>query len=88
MTDARLERVADVYRTAVELGEYPVEAVKEDQFVSRSYAGELVRQARKRGFLGPARPGKAGEAPVDTSEIKSHRDPAADRGTDPSTESP
>lgn len=63
--DEHFERVADVYRYAVKLGRPPTEGVAEAFDVARSTAGRWVVQARRRGFLGPAMPGRAGEKPLD-----------------------
>lgn len=60
--DARLEKVALIYRWATLLGHPPKETVAKDFEVSTATAGRLVRQARDAGFLGEAIGTKAGEA--------------------------
>ncbi len=61
MTDKELETVAATYRAALSRGEAPTRAVETAMNVSRSHGGKLVVTARKKGFLGPTEPGKAGE---------------------------
>jgi len=59
VTDDFLRKVAEVYRANVENG--PTKAVEEQFKVSHRTAGDYVRRARERGFLGRATRGKAGE---------------------------
>jgi hypothetical protein len=59
--DVHFERVADVYRYAIQRGLPPTEAVAEAFDVSRSTGGRWVVETRRRGLLGAAVPGKAGE---------------------------
>lgn len=59
-TDEALRWVADIYRAAYALGDSPTQAVEQDLQLARSTAGRWVSLARKRGFLDPAEPGKAG----------------------------
>jgi hypothetical protein len=59
---ADLGRVAAVYREAHARGLAPVEAVAEALGIARSTAAKRVMDARRAGALGPARPGKSGEA--------------------------
>jgi hypothetical protein len=61
LPDVFLASVADVYRYALKLGQPPVNAVAEAFNVSRSTAGRYVVRARRRGMLGEAITGKAGE---------------------------
>ncbi|MGH2975582.1 MAG: hypothetical protein ACRDLL_12035 [Solirubrobacterales bacterium] len=61
VTDDHLSRVAAVYRTAVEQGDPPTQTVADAMYAARSTAGRWVVEARKRGFLGPATKGRAGE---------------------------
>jgi hypothetical protein len=60
ITDAFLAEVADVYRRHVPTGK-PSKAVAEHFHYSGTSARRIVREARLRGFLGPARPGRGGE---------------------------
>lgn len=55
-----LEWVARIYSAALATGDKPTKAVEEAFEVPRYTAGRWVASARKRGFLGPAEPGKAG----------------------------
>lgn len=58
----RLKRAAGIYRQAVKLGDNPVNAVMRDLDIkSKSTAAKIVVRARKAGYLGPAKPGRAGE---------------------------
>jgi hypothetical protein len=61
ITDDDLRIVADVYRTAWRQGADPRRAVAEQFHLSDSGAAKRIRAARDAGFLGQARPGKAGE---------------------------
>ena len=61
ITDERLAEVANIYRAAVNTGAAPVEQVRKTLDISRSHAGRLVMRARRAGYLGATRPGKAGE---------------------------
>jgi hypothetical protein len=56
--DERLERVAEIYLSALAEGRPPVNAVAEDLPASRSTAGRLVGQARKAGLLTPTTRGR------------------------------
>ena len=58
VTDERLEDVARVYRANLAKGR-PTAAVAEKLNYSRSRAGSLVMQARRRGFLPPTEQRKA-----------------------------
>ncbi len=60
-TDEALRRVAAVYRISYLLGLPPTESVASDLALPRSTAGRWVQMARRRGFLGPAEPRRAGE---------------------------
>jgi hypothetical protein len=63
-TDMFLREVAKVYRGALEAGSgAPRKAVQEWQGVSTQTAARWIAEARRRGILGPTRPGKAGEEP-------------------------
>jgi hypothetical protein len=63
-TDQFLREVAKVYREALAAGSAaPRKAVQEWQGVSTQTAARWIAEARKRGILGPTRPGKAGEEP-------------------------
>jgi hypothetical protein len=59
--DEHFEHVAEIYRYALERGRPPTEGVAEAFDVSRSTAGRWVVETRRRGLLGPAVPGVAGE---------------------------
>jgi hypothetical protein len=61
LPDEHFARVAEIYRSAQTLGEPPTHAVAEQMHTSRSNAGRWVMEARRRGFLGKATPGQAGE---------------------------
>jgi hypothetical protein len=63
-SDAHLQRVARIYRAAIERGtRAPREAIVDEFTVAYSTASKWIRDARRRGFLGPAiAPGTAGEA--------------------------
>jgi hypothetical protein len=55
---ARLKRVADVYNAAYNSGKPTTRAVMDDQKASKEYAKQLVREARREGFLPPTTTGK------------------------------
>lgn len=59
------ERVAEAYREAQRRGgaghSKPIEVIAKEANVPRSTAARWVKEARRRGALGPADPGKAGE---------------------------
>lgn len=55
---ARLRRIAEVYNAAYNAGIPTTEAVARDQNVSTKYAKQLVRAARREGFLPPTTYGK------------------------------
>jgi len=60
--EAVLQDVARIYREAIAVGDSaPRRAIAEKLDYTVGYAAKLVTQARERGFLGPASPGKAGE---------------------------
>jgi hypothetical protein len=62
ISDEFLEEVAAVYRKAVLDGSRsPTWAVGEHFHTARSNAGRWVMEARRRGLLGEAKPGQAGE---------------------------
>ena len=61
--DEHYKQVGDDYRTALADGDDPTEAVAQKHFLSKRQAGRHVREARDRGCLGEAIPGKAGELP-------------------------
>jgi hypothetical protein len=61
MTDEFYGHVAEQYRALVARGERPTTGLARAQGVGRSTASRWVREARKRGFLGPAMPRRAGE---------------------------
>ena len=56
------QRVAEAYRAAQRQGVGPVPFIAAEAGVPRTTAGYWVREARRRGYLGPATHGKAGEA--------------------------
>jgi len=60
LTDEFLAQVAEVYRQNTSTTQ-PSKAVAEHFKYTPSSARRLVREARLRGLLGPARPGRAGE---------------------------
>jgi Family of unknown function (DUF6214) len=62
VTDERLREVATRYRAAVERGDPPTQTIGDEMHASRPTAARWVQKARERGFLGPAVPGRAGEA--------------------------
>jgi len=73
VTDDLLKSVATTYRSALDRGENPTEAVftafeNTERPVSRSTAGRWVMEARKRGFLGSATERKAGETDNDETQ--------------------
>ena len=60
--DAHLELVAKVYRDALGTRDpAPTRAVADALSTARSNAGRWVAEARRRGLLGPTRPGQAGD---------------------------
>lgn len=61
-TDRVLQWVAHVYRLALAMNHRPTKGVEEMFGIPRATAGRWVAMARKRGHLGPAAVGKAGEA--------------------------
>lgn len=61
ITDKNLSDVADLYRAALRRGDPPTQKVAEEMHVARSTAARWVSAARKRGLLGPAMRGRAGE---------------------------
>ena len=66
ITDELLERVAAVYRRAIDDGTPPKQAVALAESVSKATAGRYVMKARERGFLGATSPGKKGEVTAQT----------------------
>jgi hypothetical protein len=62
LTDDFFAEVAEVYRNHVSTGK-PSKAVAEHFNYGQASARRVVREARLRGVLGPARPGRAGELP-------------------------
>jgi hypothetical protein len=60
LTDEFLGEVAEVYRQHVATGK-PSKAVEEHFHYKPASARRVVREARQRGFLGQARPGRGGE---------------------------
>ena len=59
--DEHYRQVAEVYKSAVEHREPPLQAIQDQWHVSRPAAAKYVRGARERGFLGwPERAGIAG----------------------------
>jgi hypothetical protein len=62
ITNDHLERVAEIYRQAIDAGRPPKKAVSTEFTVSQATAGRYIMQARKQGHLGPTLPGKKGEA--------------------------
>ena len=62
--------MADRYRYALRVSpDKPTEAIAEAFDVSRSTAGRWLVEARKRGLLAPATPGRAGEWIVEKEEM-------------------
>lgn len=61
LPDEILVRAAEVYRGALGEGLSPTDEVAHSFPISRSTAGRWIVEARRRGFLGPAIPGVAGE---------------------------
>ena len=60
LTDEDLREVAEVYGQALAEKGNPTQAVADHFFIARSTAGNRVMKARKRGFLKPTTPGRAG----------------------------
>jgi hypothetical protein len=63
INDRLLTQVASIYRSPGSKGK-PTKTVAEQLGVSISSASAYVREARRRNFLGPATPGRAGERPL------------------------
>jgi len=61
LTGDELVQVASIYREAVKLNKPPTETVKKVLNLSRSTAGRQVMEARRRGFLEPAKPRQRGK---------------------------
>ena len=62
--DALLREVVDIYRQALKGNNpdrAPRKAVADKLFLSPTYVGKLLVEARKKGLLGPAHVGRAGE---------------------------
>jgi hypothetical protein len=67
-TDRVLEQVARVYRISLVVGyPHPVRDVEHSFGVPRPTASRWVQLARQRGFLRPAKPGRAGERKAKTT---------------------
>jgi hypothetical protein len=63
INDELLDRVARVYRQAIDERRPPKKAVQEAMYVSEATAGRYIMKARTRGFLGSTSPGRKGEVP-------------------------
>jgi hypothetical protein len=63
-SEEELAEVADVYRHAVDVGEPPVKAVQSHFNIAHGTAKKRVEKARDQALLGPAIPGRSGEAPT------------------------
>ena len=62
ITDAKLEKAAEVYRAALDAGDRPAAAVADHFAVEQRTAGKYIALARDKGFLGPSLGrGRAGE---------------------------
>ncbi|MFD9111591.1 hypothetical protein [Streptomyces bottropensis] len=66
ITREHLEDVAEVYRMADHKGDPPTQAVQKRFSTTHSTAAKWVAQARKQGFLGPARNSRGGEMAPDS----------------------
>jgi hypothetical protein len=62
VTEEFLRDVAEVYRSAVQAGDAPTQAVSSRFTTTHSTAARWVREARKAGILGPSQGTRAGEA--------------------------
>ena len=62
ITDDNLRQVSTIYQAAVANGDPPTQSTADALHVSRSTASRWIAGARKRGLLGPAIRGRAGEA--------------------------
>jgi hypothetical protein len=65
--DALLREVVDIYRQALKGNNpdrAPRKAVADKLFLSPTYVGKLLVEARRKGLLGPAHVGRAGERPA------------------------
>jgi len=65
--DALLREVVDIYRQALKGNNpdrAPRKAVADKLFLSPTYVGKLLVEARRKGLLGPAYVGRAGERPA------------------------
>jgi hypothetical protein len=72
--DARLEDVAVLYRAAIgDNDTHPGKRIAAELHVSVEHARRLVGQARRKGFLGPALRGRAGEIHPTTKEVQRGR---------------
>jgi hypothetical protein len=61
--DALIRRAVDAYRDLLaEEIRKPKPVIAKELGISQTYVASLLREARKRGWLGPAIPGRAGEA--------------------------
>lgn len=66
LKDADYQQIADLYRDAIAAGKPVQEAVAVGRQVSRSQAGSLIQEARRRGHLPSTTPGKkAATSPTD-----------------------
>jgi len=69
--DSFYGEVAKTYRAAMRSDNHaPVVAVAESAGVPRSTAGRWVKEARRRGLLGEAQPGKAGDFQIEKRETR------------------
>ena len=58
--EARLERVAELYKQALEGGLGVTTLIEREEHVARATAYGLIKRARKAGLLPPAKPGRKG----------------------------
>ena len=59
-TSQVLQRVAETYLRAHDHGESVLRAVADEFDITEAQAGQVIRRARRAGFLGPTQQGKAG----------------------------
>ena len=71
LQDDELRQVADVYRSAFELGRPPTAAVQDEFRIAYPTAGRWVMEARRRGFLPPTTRGVAAAGPHNEEEEES-----------------
>lgn len=63
-TRDRMHRAVSIYRDLLAAGvTQPTRTIAKELHISVSYASQLLTRARKRGLLGPAPSGRAGEQP-------------------------